>query len=127
MFAIEQAGIEYTIFGKFPEPAAYPAVHGLHAIPPQPQLHNVPPPGLFRWHYLQCVLKKFAHDDYKNLANIYFDELPLRMEGDSDDDDMDSEVEWPSLGLDLGRVMEHDLVESEERHRGVLKWISTTV
>ncbi|KAJ6544594.1 hypothetical protein DFH09DRAFT_1173006 [Mycena vulgaris] len=124
MFAIEPANMEYTIVGRFRRPAAYPAVHGHHAIPPRPQFNKVPPPGLFRWHYLQCVLKRFAHDDYKNLANINFPELPLRMEGDSDDDGTDSEAEWPSLGLDLGRDVENSF---EERHRAVAKWISTTV
>ena len=49
------------------------------------------------------------------------------MEGDSDDDGTDSEAEWPSLALDLGRVMENSLEEREERHRVVETWISTTV
>jgi len=127
MFAIEPANMEYTIFGRIRRPAAYPAIHGHHASPPRPQLNNVPPPGLFRWHYLQCVLKRFAHDDYKSLENINFSELPLRMEGDSDDDGTDSEAEWPSLGLDLGRVVENSLEEREERHRAVAAWISTTM
>ncbi|KAJ6524460.1 hypothetical protein DFH09DRAFT_1189646, partial [Mycena vulgaris] len=124
MFAIEPADEEYTILGRTRRPAAYPAIHGHHASPPRPQLNKVPPPGLFRWHYLQCVLQRFAHDDYKNLANINFSELPLRMEGDSDDDGTDSEAEWPSLGLDLGRDVENSLEEREERHRAVAKWIS---
>ena len=127
MFAIEQADVEYTIYGGFRKPSTHPAVHGHHASPPRPQLDNVPPPGLFRWHYLQCVLKRFAHDDYKNLENINFSELPLRMEGGSDDDGTDSEAEWPSLGLDLGRVVENSLEECEERHRAVATWTSTTV
>ena len=125
MFAVEPANIEYTIFGRFRRPTAYPAIHRHRASPPQPQLNNVPPPGLFRWHYLQCVLKRFAHDDYKNLENIKISELPPRMEGDSDDDGTDSEVEWPSLGLDLGRVVENILEEREERYRAVATWIST--
>ena len=93
MFATAPANEEDTIYGTFLRPVALPAIHGHHASPPQPQLNNVPPAGLFRWHYLQCVLKRFAHDDYKNLENIYFSELPLRMEGDSDDDGTDSELE----------------------------------
>ena len=84
------------------------------------------PPGLFRWHYLQCVLKRFAHEDYKNLENINFSELPLRMEGDSNDDGTDSEAEWPSKGLDLGRVVENSSKEREECHRAVATWISTS-
>jgi hypothetical protein len=127
MFATTPANEEDTIYGTFRRPVALPAIHGHHASPPQPQLNNVPPPGLFRWHYLQCVLKRFAHEDYKNLENIDFSELPLRMEGDSDDDGTDSEAEWPSLVLDLGRVMKNSLEEREERHRAVATWISKTV
>ena len=128
MFATAPANEEDTIYGTFLKPVTLPAIHGHHASPPQPQLNNVPPPGLFRWHYLQCVLKRFAHDDYKNLENINFSELPLRIEGDSDHDDdgADSEAEWPSLGLDLGRVVENSLEERKERHRAVATWISTT-
>ena len=84
MFSTAPAHEENTIYGRFLRPVALPAIHGHHASPPQPQLNNVPPSGLFRRHYLQCVLKRFAHDDYKNLKNIYFSELALRMEGDSD-------------------------------------------
>ena len=119
MFANEPADEEYTLFGRFPRPAGYPVIHGHRASPPRPQLNNVPPPGLFRWHYLPCVLKRFAHDDYKNLENINFSELPLRMEGDSDDDGTDSEAEWPLLSLDLGRVAQNSLEEREERHQAV--------
>ena len=126
MFATTLVNGEDTIYGTFLRPVALPAIHGQHASPPQPHLNNVPPPGLFHWHYLQCVLKRFAHDDYKNLKNIYFPELPLHMEGDSDDDGMDSELEWPSMALDLGRVVENDLEECEECHRAVAMWISTT-
>ncbi|KAF8888723.1 hypothetical protein CPB84DRAFT_1684086 [Gymnopilus junonius] len=126
MFAIEPANMKDTLLGRLQRPTAYPAIHGLPASPPQPQLNNIPPAGLFHWHYLQCVLKRFAHDDYKNLENITFSELPLRMEGDSDDDGTDSEAEWPSKCLDLGRVVENSLEEREERHRAVATWISTT-
>ena len=99
--------MESTIYGGYPCPATQPAAHGHCASPPQPQFNNIPPPGLFRWHYLQvqCVLKRFAHDDYKSLENIYFSELPLRMEGDSDEDGMDSELECPSKSLDIGRTV----------------------
>ena len=71
MFATPLANWEDTIYGTMERPVASPVLHGHHASPPQPQLNNVPPPGLFCWHYLKCVLKRFAHDDYKNLENIY--------------------------------------------------------
>ncbi|KAJ7485174.1 hypothetical protein B0H11DRAFT_2279429 [Mycena galericulata] len=127
IFAVGPADMEYTIYGRIRRPVTNPVAHGYHVSPPRPQLANVPPPGLLRWHYLQCVLKRFAHNDYKNLANINFFELPLRMEGDSDDDGTDSDLEWPSLGLDLGREFQNNLEEREERHQAVAKWISTSV
>jgi len=125
MFSTTPSNMEDTIYGSSFRPTALPAIHGHHTSPPRPQFDNVPPPGLFRWHYIQCVLKKFAHDDYKNQENIYLYELSLRMEGDSDDDGTDSELEWPSKAFDLGRVVENSLEEREERHRAVAAWIST--
>lgn len=66
--------------------------------PPQPQHDRNPPLGLFRWHYLQCVIKNFAHADYINLQNIAYYELPFRMEGDSDDDGTDSLQQMRAFG-----------------------------
>ncbi|KAJ7210463.1 hypothetical protein GGX14DRAFT_450810 [Mycena pura] len=124
MFAIEPAHKQYTIYGRFRRPSAHPAVHGYRVTPPRLQ-PNTPPPGLFRWHYLQCVLKRFAHADYKNLPNINFSMLPLRMKGDSDDEGTDSEAEWPSMALDLGRAVKNSLEERDERHGAVAEWIIT--
>jgi hypothetical protein len=108
-----------------PQAADIPLLHGHEAIPPQPQHPCNPPPGLFRWHYLQCVIRKFAHDDYKNLQNIHYYELPLRMEGDSDDEGTDSEYEWPSAVLDRGRAMQMDIAEHEKRQRLTAEWAAT--
>ncbi|KAI9447231.1 hypothetical protein F5148DRAFT_1020459 [Russula earlei] len=92
-------GSQRTIFGSSPTPSSYPLLHGYRIHPPQPQHPRNPPPGLIRWHYLQCVLRKFAHSDYRGLQNIYFYERPMRMEGDSDDEGTDSDFEWPSANL----------------------------
>jgi hypothetical protein len=54
---------------------------------------------------LQCVLQKFADTEYKSLGHIYYSELPLEMEGDSDSDSTNSEADWPSAGLDRGRAL----------------------
>ncbi|KAJ7103054.1 hypothetical protein B0H15DRAFT_191074 [Mycena belliarum] len=104
----------------------FPALHGHPARPPQPQHPDNPPPGLFRWHYLQCVLRKFAHNDYKSLANIAYSEMPIKMEGDSDDEGTDSEAEWPSKGFDLGRQVEDSLAEREERRHATAQWIAAS-
>jgi hypothetical protein len=106
--------------------ATGPLLHGHKAIPPHPRDPCNPPPGLFRWHYLQCVIRKFGHDDYKNLQNIHYCELALRMEGDSDDEDegTDSGFQWPSDMLDRGRAMQTDIKEQEARQRLVAEWIT---
>jgi hypothetical protein len=48
--------------------------------------------------------------------------LPLRMEGDSDDEGTDSEYEWPSAVFDRGRAMQMDIAEHEERQRLIAEW-----
>ncbi|KAF8497552.1 hypothetical protein F5888DRAFT_1613509 [Russula emetica] len=101
-------------------------LHGWRIHPPQPQHPHNPPPGLIRWHYLQCVLKKFAHSDYRNLQNIQHYELPLRMKGDSDEG-TDSEYEWPSAALDRGRAMKVAIEHHQENQRLVEDWVTATL
>ncbi len=83
--------MEHTIYGSYyiDRPIwvnSSPALHGHRAGPPQPQHPNNPPPGLIQWHYLQCVIQKFAHPNYGDMQNIQYYELPLQMEGDSDNE-----------------------------------------
>jgi hypothetical protein len=101
-----------------------PALHGHRAGPPQPQHPSNPPPGLVRWHYLQCVLRKFAHSDYRNMDNITYYELPLRMEGDSDDEGTENEHGWPSAALDRGRAIQMESEDREECQRLVSEWVT---
>jgi len=120
-----------TIFGSIQDPptfpfmASLPPLHGFRVSPPQRQHAHNPPPGLIRWHYLQCVIQKFAHSDYRSLQNIYYYELPLRMEGDSDDEGTDSDFEWPSAAFDRGRAMQAAVEHHEERQRFVEDWVTS--
>jgi len=99
--------MEYTIIGVHGDQQATPLSMGSMQALPSPSSIMF----LLLVSFVGIALKTFAHDDYKNCENIKFSELPLRMEGDSDDDGTDSEAEWPSLALDL--------VESrEEQFRG---------
>ncbi|KAH9979723.1 hypothetical protein BJV74DRAFT_858008 [Russula compacta] len=107
----------------------FPSLHEFRISPPQPQHDGNPPPGLFRWHYLQCVIKKFAHADYRNLQNIAYHELPFRMEGDSDLDSdgtngANNRHDWPSADLDRGRAMQVVTEQDEERQRFVAEWLT---
>ena len=107
-------------------PRIHTPLHGHEASPPQPKHARNPPPGLLRWHYLQCVIRKFAHSDYKNLQNIYYYELSLKMEGDSgsEDEGTDSECEWPSAALDRGRATQMVIEDREARKRVVAEWVT---
>jgi hypothetical protein len=112
-----------TIYGSQLRPANLPVLHGRRVGPPHPEQANNPPAGLFRWHYLQCVIKKFGHPDYTGLQSIYYMELPLRMEGDSDNEGTDPELEWPSAPFDRGRYVQARIEGHEERQRLVPDWI----
>ncbi|KAJ7682933.1 hypothetical protein B0H17DRAFT_1138153 [Mycena rosella] len=93
----------FTIFGgadsHLPLAMMLPPLHGAQAHPPNPLHAETPPAGLFRWHYLQCVIGRFAHADYTELGNIRYSELAIPLQGDSDDD-AESEADRPSAVLD---------------------------
>ena len=76
-----------TTYGTLDLPTRLPVLHGYRISPSHPEHADNPPRGLFRWHYLQCVIKKFGHPDYKGLQYIYYTELPLRIE-DSDGEEL---------------------------------------
>ena len=51
-------------------------LHG-HTITLSTRDASFPPIGVFNWHYVQCVLKRFATDEYKQSQNIYYFSLPF--------------------------------------------------
>ena len=118
--------MDYTIYGIAARGDGSPLVHGRRIGSPHPLHINNPPAGLFRWHYLQCVIRRFGHHQYTDLPNINLFEMPFRMEGDSDDDGTDNEVQWPSMALDLGRSVEQSMKEHAESHRAVENWIDSS-
>ncbi|KAI0280829.1 hypothetical protein BGY98DRAFT_962099 [Russula aff. rugulosa BPL654] len=75
-------------------------------------------------HGHECVIRKFAHSDYKNLQNISYCELSLKMEGDSEDEGTDSECEWPSATLDRGRAMQIAVEDREVLKSVVAEWVT---
>jgi len=36
-----------------------------------------PAPGVFKWHYVQCVLRRFATEEYRSINNIAHFVFPL--------------------------------------------------
>ncbi|KAH8822484.1 hypothetical protein DL96DRAFT_1533958 [Flagelloscypha sp. PMI_526] len=106
--------------------------HGSRISTPNPTDPQSPPPGVLKWHYLQCVLKWFAHDDYLNLSHITWSQLPLRYDlyrsedYDSDCEDSISHLQ-PSAVLDFGRFEEWCQEEEAARLESVARWVSTQV
>ncbi|KAF7295017.1 hypothetical protein MIND_01039800 [Mycena indigotica] len=121
----------YTAAGAYRRipPPPYLLIHGCIASPPNPDRDSIPPPGLLRWHYLQCVIKKFGHSNYTSLAGIQFPNLMEVVDSDEDSDDesgTDDEADWPSKSLDLGRAIEAERVEGQERLELVDEWLLST-
>ncbi|KAJ7666128.1 hypothetical protein DFH06DRAFT_267634 [Mycena polygramma] len=127
-FVNETPGCTVTIFGKLPSTSdlgTSPPLHGHTASPPFPGRPHIPPPGLFRWHYLQCVLAQFGYRAAPN-NDIEYEQLPLPMDGDSGSDggDTDSDADWPSAALDWGRLLQETHVRDIERRKAVVEWIT---
>ncbi|KAJ6470668.1 hypothetical protein C8R47DRAFT_1077681 [Mycena vitilis] len=128
-FVNETPGCTVTIYGKLLSTSALarasPPLHGHAASPPFPGRPHIPPPGLFRWHYLQCVLAKFGYRAAPN-SGIEHERLPLPVEGefDSDDGNTESEGDWPSAALDRGRLLQETYERNIERRKAVVEWLT---
>ncbi|KAJ3769688.1 hypothetical protein FB446DRAFT_746854 [Lentinula raphanica] len=100
-------------------------LHGQAITPPNPASTINPPPGLFRWHYLQGVIRKFSTTDYQNIEHIAMHEKSVLMKGDSDDEGTDSEADWPSAIFDRGRFAYAQAQLEAERMDAVAQWIAS--
>jgi hypothetical protein len=61
-----------------------------------------PPEGIFLWHYIQGVTRRFATPQFKALQGALHTEKPGRCHGDSDDDSDDAldNLDYPTKWLD---------------------------
>lgn len=89
--------------------------------------------GVFNWHYLQCVLKKFATGEYRQIPNIYYFTVPFRtreeVENDESDFDFDDERNianppYPSYLIELAEARERQHLEDVERNQAIVAWNS---
>jgi hypothetical protein len=93
---------------------------------------SLPPAGVFNWHYIQCVLKKFSTSAYQEIDNIHYFSLPFRTRDDDDDDsDVDFDDErnvanppYPSYLWELSELRVRQRLEAVERNRAILTWNS---
>jgi hypothetical protein len=93
---------------------------------------DLPPAGVFNWHYTQCVLKRFSARDYRAFDNIYYFALPFRTRDDEDDtSDRDFGDErnienppYPSYRLELAAFRACQRLEAAERDHAIVAWNS---
>lgn len=88
----------------------------------------LPPPGVFNWHYLQCVIHRFGTEEYKTLHNIYYFVYPFRTASDMDDESPgdfdDMNPPYPTYHFDQILRQQSEHIQAVEHHQEVLQWIS---
>jgi hypothetical protein len=93
---------------------------------------NLLPVGVFNWHYIQCVLKRFTTTDYQEFGNVHYCVLPFRTRDDDDDEsDIDfddpgniSNPPYPSYLLELSELRARQRLEKAEHHNAIVAWNS---
>jgi hypothetical protein len=123
-----------NLLGSQPLTPNDPMLHGhqVTLITHDPSL-SLPPAGVFNWHYVQCVLTKFATDAYKAVDNVHYFSLPFRTRDDDDDDsDIDFDDErnvanppYPSYLWELAESRARQHLEAVELNRAILTWESS--
>jgi hypothetical protein len=108
-----------------------PLLHGRQiALATRDTSLDLPPVGAFNWHYIQCVLKKFATPDYKSIKHIRYFVLPFRTRDDDESDrDFDDERNiadppYPSYHFELAQWRAFQRLEAVERNHAIEEWKS---
>jgi hypothetical protein len=93
----------------------------------------LPPPGLFSWHYLQCVFLKFGTEQYKNMAGLAFSQMPFWTRDDMEDpggrseswpsgSENQDELPWPTCRWERRMVEIADWGKRDKRMKWVRSW-----
>ena len=90
-----------------------------------------PPSGIFDWHYIQCVLRRFATEEYQGMDNIAYFVYPFRTRDDGDDSDPEfddpqniEDPPYPSYPIDLAFIRRGQQLDEEEHRQGIESWRS---
>ena len=123
-----------NIYGAEPRNTNEEMCHGTPiTLSDHGSLVPLPPVGVFKWHYVQCVFKKFATRDFREFSNISYFVQPGDSDDDDDDDDSDRDFDDPRniadppypgylFDLNQSRALQH--LEKAERHQAILAWNS---
>jgi len=90
---------------------------------------HLPPKGVFDWHYLQCVVKRFGTDQYKTVPNIAFFVCPFKTADDDsedefEDNDDNNEPPFPTYPFDRFMAKQWNKHREQEGFRGMAQWSS---
>ena len=121
-----------TTYGTTVEAPNEPICHGKSITLVARESVNTPPVGVFNWHYIQCVLKRFATPDYRNFANVNYYVQTFRTRDDEDDEDGmdfdDSEnianPPYPSYLIELAEAKIRQHLEDTARNESIVAWNS---
>lgn len=92
----------------------------------------LPSRGTFDWHYLQCVIRAFGTQDYRNYPDIRYPVHPFKTADDFDDEwddeyfDDHPEVEppYPSYRFDRFLAKQGENLRELKRNEEVARWAS---
>lgn len=120
--------VTLNLFGAEEAPQwACPLLHGA-----QIDVGADPPPGVFNWHYLQCVLQKFATAAFRDIDNISYYVMPFCTSEDEDEYDSNSSEfndpqnpPYPSYFFDRACSRAYEQWEDAQRHQDIEKWRSS--
>ena len=122
-----------NIYGIEPLATNEPMCHGTRiTLSTHGSSLNLPPVGVFNWHYIQCVLKRFSTADYQGVSNVYYCVQQFRTRDDEDDEsDVDFDdpgnilnPPYPSYLLELSELRARRFLEEAERHHTIVAWNS---
>jgi hypothetical protein len=110
-------------------PSVIPPIHGQHIeFKSYDQTVPLPLPGMFDWHYLQCVISRFGTNDYKNFKNVTLFEFPFRTEDEDDDDGFELlqdgiDPPYPSYNFDRFLWKQAERCEKLEQNQSIVGWL----
>ena len=83
---------------------------------------DLPSPGVFNWHYLQCVIHQFGTPQFQGFYNIRYFEFPYRTAGNDSDEDSDfndtSPTSSPYPSYHLGQY------GAQGQQKEILQWVA---
>ncbi|PPQ98318.1 hypothetical protein CVT26_013637 [Gymnopilus dilepis] len=108
---------------------SFEPIHGYHlSLSSQDAKLLLPPPGLFNWQYLQCVVKRFGTTEYKTFPDIRHYVYPFRTYDDDTDCDFASEVSsileppYPAYNFDRTLTKLAERLQTETRAKEIVSW-----